>query len=205
MDNHLNGELSDGYHTFNDLYTHRRELFLALCRSLSATHTVWRSKFHHETHTEIYDGMFLIGINTEPSKQITYHFDLEYWDEADFAETLERAPKWDGHTAEEVLARIRLLSTKDVFLRTEVVSANVICKDKKYLLVQEKKPSAYGLWNLPAGRVEEGYSLEETAIKEAKEETGFDVRIVRKLGIFQKTTKEVVKHGVTKRRQLRAH
>lgn len=33
-----------------------------------------------------------------------------------------------------------------------VVAGCVIEKDGKFLLVQEKKPIAYGLWNLPAGR-----------------------------------------------------
>lgn len=60
----------------------------------------------------------------------------------------------------------------------------VIEKAGKFLLVQEKQPKCYGKWNLPAGRVEEGFSIEETAIKEAKEETGFDIEIIDKIDIF---------------------
>jgi 8-oxo-dGTP diphosphatase len=79
-------------------------------------------------------------------------------------------------------------------LMTGMVAANVIYKDEKFLLVQEKKIEAYGLWNLPAGRVEEGYSIEETATKEAKEETGYDVRLIKKIAILQDSAEELVKH-----------
>lgn len=101
------GNISDGYHTFNELYRHRRALFVALCKALQDTHTVWRSKLHNEADGEIFEGMFIAGINTEPGKQISYHIGLKYWDEFDFVETYERAPKWDGHTSDEVVERLR--------------------------------------------------------------------------------------------------
>jgi hypothetical protein len=104
------GELSDGYHTFNDLYRHRRALFFALGRALKDTHSVWRSKLHHEEDMEMYEGMFIAGIGTEPGQQIRYHFKLEYWDSADFAQTLDRAPKWDGHTPEDSITRLNALA-----------------------------------------------------------------------------------------------
>ena len=36
---------------------------------------------------------------------------------------------------------------------TFVVAGEKKEKDGKFLLVQEKQPKAYGLWNLPAGHV----------------------------------------------------
>jgi len=77
---------------------------------------------------------------------------------------------------------------------TFMVAGVVLFKDEKYLLVQEKKPACYGKWNLPAGKVDEGYSIEETAIKEAKEESGFDVELGEKLGTYQNKVDEPVKH-----------
>lgn len=71
---------------------------------------------------------------------------------------------------------------------TSIVAGTVIKQDGKYVLVQEKQAKAYGLWNLPAGRVEVGHTIEETAIKESKEETGFDVRLIKKIDIFQHDT-----------------
>jgi len=77
---------------------------------------------------------------------------------------------------------------------TFMVAGVVLFKDGKYLLVQEKKASCYGKWNLPAGKIDEGYSIEETAIKEAKEETGFDVELGEKVGIYQDKVDDPVKH-----------
>ena len=84
---------------------------------------------------------------------------------------------------------------EEKLVKVFIVAGVVIEKDGKFLLVQEKKPKCYGQWNLPAGKVEEGFSIEETAIKEAKEETGFDVELLEKLGIFQESTETPVKHS----------
>lgn len=59
------------------------------------------------------------------------------------------------------------------------ISGVVLRNDEgQFLLVQEGKPSAYGLWNLPAGHVDPGETLLDAAIREASEETGYEVRIV---------------------------
>jgi molecular chaperone GrpE len=76
-----------------------------------------------------------------------------------------------------------------------IVSGVVIKKDNKYLLVQEKQERARELWNLPAGKVEKGISVTENAVKEAREETGFDVKIIRKIGVFHENGEEAVKHA----------
>jgi len=41
-----------------------------------------------------------------------------------------------------------------------------------------------GQWCLPGGHMEPGESAAETAIREVKEETGLDVRVVRLVGIY---------------------
>ncbi len=76
-----------------------------------------------------------------------------------------------------------------------VVAGVILEKEGKYLLVQEKQPKAYKLWNLPAGRVDVGDTIEQTAIKEAKEECGYDVQLIKKIGIFQNTAEEPPKHA----------
>lgn len=80
-------------------------------------------------------------------------------------------------------------------VKVAVVAGVVIKKDGKYLLVQEKQAKgAYGLWNFPAGRIDVGDTIEQTAIKEAKEETGYDVELIKKLDIFQESAIEPPKH-----------
>lgn len=41
-----------------------------------------------------------------------------------------------------------------------------------------------GYWSIPGGRQEPGESVRECAIREAKEETGYDVEIVSLVGIY---------------------
>lgn len=100
-------EISDGYHTFEDLYTHRIHLFAVLCN----THPElsWKSKRHYdEENNPMFNGCFIAGINT-PEGEATYHVKLEYWDLFKVKE-LETAPKYDGYTPNDVLKR--LLSLK---------------------------------------------------------------------------------------------
>ena len=52
----------------------------------------------------------------------------------------------------------------------------------KILLVQEKSPKVYGLWNLPAGHVDPGETPVEAAVRETREETGLIVETIRDLG-----------------------
>ena len=100
---HVDGETSDGYHTFNELYHHRAVLFSVIV----AHHPElsWKSKRHHDG--TMYDGMFIVGINT-PHGQATYHYDLPYWDMFKCQE-VEYAPEWDGHTAAQAIERISKL------------------------------------------------------------------------------------------------
>lgn len=59
------------------------------------------------------------------------------------------------------------------------ISGVVLRNDNgNFLLVQEAKPSAYGLWNLPAGHVDPGETPRDAAVREAREETDYIVRIV---------------------------
>ncbi len=78
--------------------------------------------------------------------------------------------------------------------RAAIVSACLIKKDNKYLLVQESQPKAYGLWNLPAGHVDKGEKIRDAAIREAKEETGFDVKLINELAILHEESNNAVKH-----------
>ena len=48
----------------------------------------------------------------------------------------------------------------------------VFVDNDKVLLVQERKQSAYGLWNLPGGHVEPEETPEQAVYREVKEELG---------------------------------
>jgi len=101
--------ISDGYHTFGELYDHRHALFIALCKTTqkAGNYSVWRS-LKHSDGTQ-YKEWFIMGISTVPGEQITYHLPYKLWDITTFAETLERAPEFDGHNSQDVLERIKKL------------------------------------------------------------------------------------------------
>jgi hypothetical protein len=99
------GEVSDGYHTFNQLYHQRAVLFAALVN----THKdiSWKS-WKHEDGNYCFDKpneWFIVGIDT-PEGAYTYHYSKEYWDMFHCTE-LEVSKHWDGHTEKDVT---RLLS-----------------------------------------------------------------------------------------------
>ena len=100
----IDGDTSDGYHTFNELYHHRAVLFSVIVKAFPEQ--AWKSRRHHDG--TMYDGMFIVGIDT-PQGQATYHYDVDpYW-EMFACRELDRAPEWDGHTPAEAIARIGAL------------------------------------------------------------------------------------------------
>lgn len=98
------GDVSDGYHTFNELYHHRAVLFANICNKSSLA---WKSKKHHDG--SMYKGMFIVGLNTKYG-QITYHYHIDpYWDLFQCTE-LKTAPKFDGHTSDQAAKRLTKLA-----------------------------------------------------------------------------------------------
>ena len=58
------------------------------------------------------------------------------------------------------------------------VIVNVIIKqESKVLMVQEACGDVAGMWNFPAGHLDENENIFDGAIREAKEETGYDVKL----------------------------
>ena len=97
------GAVSDGYHTFDELYEHRQWLFEALSRVYREC--AWISRKHADGSG--FDGWFVAGIDFPNDSQISYHLPDSMWDVmAQYAIEHERAP-WDGHTAAQVVERLR--------------------------------------------------------------------------------------------------
>jgi hypothetical protein len=119
------GEISDGYHTFDELYAHRMELWITLCRIQAEVfdesvqesnpsgkaspgfEIVWKSRLHSDGSN--IPGWFVMGIYQFEGCQITYHLPEDRWYDCDFAETLDKAPEFDGHTSADVLERLKKL------------------------------------------------------------------------------------------------
>lgn len=96
------GVVSDGYHTFDELYAHRQLLFAALM--LQRPDISWRASFHDDGGS--FEGYFVAGMLL-PNGMVTYHLEDQYWDFLKGVETLRNAPAWDGHDSAEVLKRLK--------------------------------------------------------------------------------------------------
>ena len=120
-------EVSDGYHTFNELYEHRHALFSVVCAAFNG----WKAQFHEDG--TMFDGWFLAGVET-PAGMATYHLPIAWWER--FRCTARKlAPKWDGHTANQVPERIASLSYTDAptrdSLRTWIAGAQFMVTPKE--------------------------------------------------------------------------
>lgn len=103
------GELSDGYHTFDQLYDFRREYNAALVNS-----GVWpshKSHRHHDGELCFGGGWFIVMMET-PFGQISNHYECKYWDEFHCEEKYV-ADEWDGHTDEDVLERLKKCNSRN--------------------------------------------------------------------------------------------
>lgn len=97
------GEVSDGYHTFNELYDHRCHLMVALM--FSNPKISWRAD-KNDDGTK-WAGWFTAGINL-PTGAVTYHLPESMWGMLDNIDikTFDVGPKWDGHTSVDVIKRL---------------------------------------------------------------------------------------------------
>lgn len=113
-------DVSDGYHTFTELYEHRHALYLALVKMydnyitpLNCRVKCWKARVHDDGST--YEGWFLLGMSvTRPSFvegadpeqwDISYHLPNKYWNMANVI-ALEKAPKFTGYTPNDVIQRL---------------------------------------------------------------------------------------------------
>lgn len=56
--------------------------------------------------------------------------------------------------------------------------------ENKILLIKRNTVPFKGYWGLPGGRMDPGETVEQTIVREVKEETGLDVKIVGKIGEY---------------------
>ncbi len=97
------GEISDGYHTFNELYYYRM-LYNAAFFNLLPKEWVHKSRKHH-TGEECFGGGWFIVMAELPTGQISNHYEMKDWDLFDIPEK-DVANEWDGHTPQEAAERL---------------------------------------------------------------------------------------------------
>jgi ADP-ribose pyrophosphatase YjhB (NUDIX family) len=87
------------------------------------------------------------------------------------------------HTGMEMTVIKDLFASEAGYATPKVDIRAVVFKENKILMVRENTD---GNWSLPGGWADIGLTPSEVAVKEVKEETGFDVKAVKLLAVFDK-------------------
>jgi 8-oxo-dGTP diphosphatase len=66
----------------------------------------------------------------------------------------------------------------------------LIRQGEEYLMIKRASEPDKGLWSIPGGMVDIGEKVEEAAIREAEEETGLEVEIIKDLGVVDKIVRD---------------
>lgn len=99
--------ISDGYHTFGELYEFRKVYNAALFNTWADNKTFPVVKsYKHSDGQLCFGGDWFIVVATLPSGQISNHYELKDW-HLFRCEIVEQGPEFDGHTSEDVLERLK--------------------------------------------------------------------------------------------------
>ena len=101
-------DLSDGCHTFRQLYYQRMMLFAFIVKQNKDR--AWKSLRHEDGQLCFGGGWFIVGVDT-PEGSYTYHYEDNYYSLFDCKE-LERGKHWDGHTEKDVTRLLSLPSAQ---------------------------------------------------------------------------------------------
>lgn len=106
------GEVSDGYHTFNELYEYRLLYNASMFNEFAKQnlYDVHKSKRHYDGEIPFGDPNWFIVMAELPTGQISNHYEMKDWDLFDIPEKAI-ANEWDGHTPKDVAERLRRFLT----------------------------------------------------------------------------------------------
>lgn len=106
-------KISDGYHTFEELYEFRLLYNSNLFNewALTSKYEVHKSKKHNDGEYPFGKDSWFIVMAETPFGQISNHYTMDNWDLFQIPER-ERANKWDGHTSTDVMGILHKLTIK---------------------------------------------------------------------------------------------
>lgn len=101
-------DVSDGYHTFGELYQFRmlyNAAFANLCEREGMAAECVKSWRHSDGELCFGKENYFVVVMRLPTGQISNHYKGEYWSLFDIPE-VERAPEYDGHTPQDAAQRL---------------------------------------------------------------------------------------------------
>ena len=147
------GEVSDGYHTFNELYEYRLLYNASMFNELAKQnlYDVHKSKRHSDGEVPFGDSNWFIVMAELPTGQISNHYEMKDWDLFQIPEK-EKANIWDGHTPKDVAERLRkFLTPQPKYPQTYEECCKIIGIDE-YDLVQDYRVGK--IRNIQSERIE---------------------------------------------------
>lgn len=103
-------KISDGYHTFGELYEFRKVFNAALFNEwASSGKYVCHKSIRHNNGELCFGGGWFIVVAVLPTGQISNHYEMKDWDLFNIPEYDNALFKFDGHTAQDTLERIKNL------------------------------------------------------------------------------------------------
>ncbi len=88
--------------------------------------------------------------------------------------------------------------TVDIIIFNEKNNGNNgITTNKELVLIKRKNEPFRGHWAIPGGFVDYGELVENAALREAKEETGIDVKIKKLFGVYSDPKRDPRGHTIT--------
>lgn len=96
--------VTDGYHSFDELYEHRCLLFIALMKQMPDK-AFWA---HKNNKGEEWNGWIICAIETDHG-QISYHVPERHIVLLSGIREKDRNNTYDGHTSDNVLERLKML------------------------------------------------------------------------------------------------
>lgn len=125
-----------------------------------------------------------IAKRLEAIAQTGFSYSKDDYDKERYQEIREISHKIFNHYTEAPIEKIRSLFSKENGYPTPKVDIRgVIFHEERILLVKEKID---GLWALPGGWADIGYTPSEVVEKEVKEEAGLKVTPVKLLAVYDK-------------------
>ena len=104
-------EVSDGYHTFKELYEFRKVYNALLFNEWARQDKfdVHKSEKHFDGE-KCFGGGWFIVVAILPIGQVSNHYEMKDWELFGVVKTVEKAKyEFDGHTGQDVLERLRAL------------------------------------------------------------------------------------------------
>lgn len=104
------GKISDGYHTFDELYEFRMAYNAVLFNEWAeqGKYDVHKSIKHYEGD-DCFGGGWFIVVAVLPTGQISNHYEMKDWDLFKCEEVEKAKYPFDGHTPQDVLNRLLAL------------------------------------------------------------------------------------------------